>query len=33
MIQEPVSSPNFSRSNRYQDGAAYANDSWKVTRS
>ncbi len=31
MIQEPVSSPNFSRSNRYQDGAAYANDSWKAT--
>ncbi|WP_348263562.1 carboxypeptidase regulatory-like domain-containing protein [Telmatobacter sp. DSM 110680] len=26
----PVSSPNFSRSNRYQDGAAYASDSWKV---
>ncbi len=26
----PVSSPNFSRSNRYQDGAAYANDSWKI---
>lgn len=31
MIQEPVSSPNFSRSNRYQDGAAYANDSYKVS--
>jgi hypothetical protein len=30
-IQEPLSSPNFSRSNRYQDGAAYANDSWKVS--
>lgn len=30
-ITLPVSSPNFSRSNRYQDGAAYANDSWKVT--
>ena len=30
MINLPVSSPNFSRSNRYQDGAAYANDSWKV---
>ena len=29
-ITEPVSSPNFSRSNRYQDGAAYASDSWKV---
>jgi len=27
----PVSSPNFSRSNRYQDGAAYANDSWKAS--
>jgi len=26
----PVSSPNFSRSNRYQDGAAYAMDSYKV---
>ncbi len=31
MIQLPVSSPNFSRSNRYHDGAAYANDSFKVT--
>jgi hypothetical protein len=30
-IQEPVVSPNFSRSNRYQDGAAYVNDSWKVS--
>ena len=30
-IQLPVSSPNFSRSNRYQDGAAYASDSYKVT--
>ncbi len=29
-IQLPATSPNFSRSNRYQDGAAYANDSWKV---
>jgi hypothetical protein len=27
----PLSSPNFSRSNRYQDYAFYANDSWKVT--
>ena len=26
----PAVSPNFSRSNRYQDGAAYASDSWKV---
>jgi hypothetical protein len=30
-VQLPVSSPNFSRSNRYQDGAAYASDSYKVT--
>ena len=30
-VNLPVSSPNFSRSNRYQDGAAYANDSWKVS--
>jgi len=30
-ITLPATSPNFSRSNRYQDGAAYANDSWKVT--
>lgn len=30
-INLPLSSPNFSRSNRYMDGAAYANDSWKVT--
>jgi hypothetical protein len=29
-VQMPVASPNFSRSNRYHDGAAYANDSWKV---
>jgi hypothetical protein len=29
-FQPPVQSPNFSRSNRYHDGAAYANDSWKV---
>jgi len=27
----PVSSPNFSRSNRYQDGAAYVNDSYKAS--
>lgn len=26
----PVSSPNFSRSNRYHDGAAYVQDTWKV---
>jgi hypothetical protein len=31
MIQLPAVSPNFSRSNRYQDGAAYANDSYKVS--
>jgi hypothetical protein len=30
-INLPVSSPNFSRSNRYQDGAAYANDSYKAS--
>jgi hypothetical protein len=29
-IQLPAVSPNFSRSNRYNDGAAYFNDSWKV---
>jgi Carboxypeptidase regulatory-like domain len=29
-IQLPAVSPNFSRSNRYHDGAAYFNDSWKV---
>lgn len=26
----PATSPNFSRSNRYNDGAAYAQDSWRV---
>ena len=31
MIQLPAVSPNFSRSNRYQDGAAYAMDSYKVS--
>lgn len=31
MIQTPAGAPNFSRSNRYQDGAAYANDSWHAT--
>jgi hypothetical protein len=31
MIQTPASAPNFSRSNRYQDGAAYANDSWHAS--
>ena len=30
MIQLPATSPNFSRSNRYQDGAAYGSDNWKV---
>ena len=30
-INLPVSSPNFSRSNRYQDGAAYFADTYKVT--
>jgi hypothetical protein len=30
-LQLPVSSPNFSRANNYLDGAAYANDSWKVS--
>lgn len=30
-IQLPAISPNFSRSNRYQDGSAYASDSYKVT--
>lgn len=29
-ITLPVSSPNFSRSNRYRDGAAYFADSWKL---
>ena len=30
-IQLPATSPNFSRSNRYQDGAAYGTDTWKVS--
>ena len=30
-INLPVSSPNFSRSNRYHDGAAYLADTWKAT--
>jgi hypothetical protein len=30
-IETPASAPNFSRSNRYQDGAAYVSDSWKAT--
>lgn len=29
-ITEPVTSPNFSRSNRYQDGSAYASDSYQM---
>lgn len=31
MVQTPATSPNFSRSNRYQDGAAYFSDSWHAT--
>jgi outer membrane receptor protein involved in Fe transport len=27
----PVGAPNFSRSNRYKEGALYAQDSWKLT--
>ncbi len=30
-IQLPAVSPNFSRSNRYQDAALYATDSWKMS--
>ncbi len=30
-VTTPVSQPNFSRSNRYNEGAAFANDSWKAT--
>jgi len=30
-IELPATSPNFSRSNRYQDGAAYAADTFKVS--
>ena len=29
-LQTPLSSPNFSRSNRYHEWAAYFNDSWKI---
>src|SRR4029079_10452465 len=29
-IQTPVSSPSFSRSNRYHEWATYFNDSWKI---
>jgi hypothetical protein len=31
LINLPATSPNFSRSNRYDDGAAYAMDSYKVS--
>jgi hypothetical protein len=31
MVQTPATSPNFSRSNRYQDGAAYFTDGWHAT--
>jgi Carboxypeptidase regulatory-like domain len=31
MVQTPATSPNFSRSNRYQDGAAYFTDGWRAT--
>ena len=30
-ISTPVAQPNFSRSNRYHEGAGYFNDSWKAT--
>ena len=30
-ISTPAASPNFSRSNRYQDGALYVNDSFKAS--
>jgi outer membrane receptor protein involved in Fe transport len=29
-VNLPVGSPNFSRSNRFQEGALYAQDSWKL---
>jgi hypothetical protein len=29
-VQTPLTSPNFSRSNRYHEWAAYFNDSWKI---
>lgn len=31
-ISYPITPPNFSRSNRYREGAAYVQDSWKVSR-
>jgi hypothetical protein len=30
-VETPAVSPNFSRSNRYHDGAAYFNDTWHAT--
>jgi len=30
-LTTPISQPNFSRSNRYHEGAVFFNDSWKVT--
>lgn len=30
-LTTPISQPNFSRSNRYQEGAVFLNDSWKAT--
>jgi hypothetical protein len=30
-LTTPISQPNFSRSNRYHEGAGYFNDSWKAT--
>lgn len=29
-LQTPLTSPNFSRSNRYHEWATYVNDSWKI---
>ena len=31
MIQTPATAPNFSRSNRYQDGAGYVSDAWHAS--
>jgi Carboxypeptidase regulatory-like domain len=30
-LTTPIGQPNFSRSNRYQEGAGFFNDSWKAT--
>ncbi|ADW70745.1 TonB-dependent receptor domain-containing protein [Granulicella tundricola] len=30
-LTTPIAQPNFSRSNRYQEGAGFVNDSWKAT--